>query len=56
MRQLDVLHKDMHPEELRKIANERIHTGGAGRVKWTREESRRLKDTGNLALGAQQDE
>lgn len=51
MRELDVIYPDLPAEELRAVANKRIHSGGPARVKWTREESRSLKDAGVLSAG-----
>jgi hypothetical protein len=44
MRQLDVLYPEMPAEQLRAVANERIHSNGPGQVKWSRDESKRLKE------------
>ena len=49
MRQLDALAPEMPAEELRAVANERIHSNGPGRVKWSLDESKRLKEAGVLA-------
>ena len=46
MRELDVIYPESPAEELRAVANKRIHSGGPGKVKWSREESQALKDAG----------
>src|SRR5271155_1647178 len=44
IRQLDAIYPEMSAHELRGAANRRIHTGGPGRVKWSRAESKALKE------------
>jgi len=43
MQALVVLYPDRDFEDLRREANERMHGGGPGRVKWTPEERKAMK-------------
>ena len=44
MRLLETIYPGTTAIELRETAQKRIHTGGPGQVKWSREEAKALKD------------
>ena len=44
MRDLNCLYPGLYPHQLREQANLRIHNGGPGKVKWTKEEAKTLRE------------
>lgn len=50
MRDLAYLYPHIPAEELRELANTRIHSGGPQKVKWTKDESQRLKNREETAV------
>lgn len=53
MRELDVIYSESPAEELRAMANRRIHSNGPGNVKWSKEESIALRNAGVFPVNRQ---
>ena len=48
MRMLNLLYPGMKAEELRDESHRRMHSAGPGQIRWSKEESSRLKELGDL--------